>query len=872
MMPEITVTEPYNPAAIEPPIRAQWESSKCFRAPDEPGADAFYCLSMFPYPSGHLHMGHMRNYTISDVITRYHRMNGRPVLQPMGWDAFGLPAENAAIARGVPPAKWTRDNIAHMRSQLKELGFAIDWERELATCNADYYRWNQWLFLKMLERGIAYKKTGTVNWDPVDQTVLANEQVIDGKGWRTGAVVEKREIPMYYLRITDYAEDLLAALDDLAGWPERVRAMQANWIGKSVGMEVVFPYDGGELKVFTTRPDTLMGATYMAVAPEHPLALAAAERDDAVAEFIRSCTTGGVSEAELAVQEKRGIDTGFSVEHPLNGKELPVWIANYVLMGYGEGAIMAVPGHDERDFEFANKYGLPITQVIHPEANGHQYDSANWQDWYTAKENVRLVHSGEYDGLDFRAGFDAIADALEQKGLGKRRTQFRLRDWGVSRQRYWGCPIPIIHCDDCGDVPVPEKDLPVELPEDLVPDGSGSPLARSEAFLACECPRCGKPGRRETDTMDTFVDSSWYFMRYPSVDNHNAMVDERTDAWMPVDQYIGGIEHAILHLLYARFWTRVMNELELVKAREPFSNLLTQGMVLAETWYREDGNGRKTWFNPSDVDVVRDDKGRIDTARLATDGKPVQFGGIEKMAKSKNNGVDPASLVAQYGADTVRLFSMFAAPPEQSLEWSDAGVEGAWRFLKRLWQQVHDHIAAGSPVELSTAELSDEALAMRRRIHETIKKVGDDFGRRYTFNTAIAAVMECSNYLARFEVNREVDLAVAREGWTSLVRLIAPVTPHISQALWVALGHEDDILDASWPEVDESALVQQKVTVVVQVNGKVRGRIEAAPGTSRDSLQEHALAEENVSRFVADKEIRKVIVVPDKLVNIVVAA
>ena len=864
------MTEPYNPAAIEPPIRERWETSNCFRAPDEPGADAFYCLSMFPYPSGHLHMGHMRNYTISDVITRFHRMNGRPVLQPMGWDAFGLPAENAAIARGVPPAKWTRDNIAHMRTQLKELGFAIDWDRELATCNPDYYRWNQWLFLKMLERGIAYKKTGTVNWDPVDQTVLANEQVIDGKGWRTGAVVEKREIPMYYLRITDYAEDLLAALDDLDGWPERVRAMQANWIGKSVGMEVVFPYDGGELKVFTTRPDTLMGATWMAVAPEHPLARAAAERDQEVAGFIRSCSTGGVSEAELAVQEKRGIATGFSVEHPLTGRELPVWIANYVLMGYGEGAIMAVPAHDERDFEFANKYGLPITQVIQPEADGHEYDSAQWHDWYTAKENVRLVNSGAYDGLDFRAGFDAIAEALELKGLGRRRTQFRLRDWGISRQRYWGCPIPIIHCDDCGDVPVPEKDLPVELPEDLVPDGSGSPLARSEAFLACECPKCGKPARRETDTMDTFVDSSWYFMRYPSVDNDSAMVDARTDAWMPVDQYIGGIEHAILHLLYARFWTRVMNELDLVKVREPFSNLLTQGMVLAETWYREDEKGRKTWFNPSDVDVERDAKGRIASARL--DGQPVHFGGIEKMAKSKNNGVDPAALVAQYGADTVRLFSMFAAPPEQSLEWSEAGVEGAWRFLKRLWQQVHDHIAAGTPGALATDGLSDQALEMRRRIHETISKVGDDFGRRYTFNTAIAAVMECSNHLSRFEVEGEAELAVAREGWTSLVRLIAPVTPHISQALWAALGHDDDILDAGWPEVDESALVQQKLTVVVQVNGKVRGRIEAAPGTARDALQQQALAEENVSRFVADKEIRKIIVIPDKLVNIVVAA
>ncbi|MFO7762124.1 MAG: leucine--tRNA ligase [Wenzhouxiangellaceae bacterium] len=866
------MTEPYDPAALEPPIRERWEASNSFRAPDRPGADSYYCLSMFPYPSGHLHMGHMRNYTISDVITRFHRMNGRPVLQPMGWDAFGLPAENAAIARGVPPAKWTRDNIADMRDQLKALGFAIDWSRELATCDPEYYRWNQWLFLKMLERGIAYKKTGTVNWDPVDRTVLANEQVIDGKGWRTGAVVEKREIPMYYLAITEYAEDLLAALDDLDGWPERVRAMQANWIGKSVGMEITFPYEGGRLKVFTTRPDTLMGATYMAVAPEHPLARAAAERRADVAEFVRSCSTGGVSEADLAAQEKRGIDTGYTVRHPLTGQDLPVWIANYVLMGYGEGAIMAVPGHDERDFEFANKYGLPIVQVVRPEADGHGYDSTEWQDWYTAKENVRLVNSGEYDGLDYAAGFEAIARALEQKGMGARRTQFRLRDWGISRQRYWGCPIPIIHCDDCGDVPVPEQDLPVTLPEDLVPDGSGSPLARSEAFLACDCPKCGKPARRETDTMDTFVDSSWYFMRYPCADNDRAMVDERTNAWMPVDQYIGGIEHAILHLLYARFWTRVMNELGLVEVREPFANLLTQGMVLAETWYREDESGRRTWFNPSDVEVERDARGRIESARLAADGKPVHFGGVEKMAKSKNNGVDPAALVAHYGADTIRLFSMFAAPPEQSLEWSEAGVEGAWRFLKRMWQNVHDHVAAGTPGALATAGLSDPALEMRRRVHETIAKVGDDFGRRYTFNTAIAAVMECSNHLARFEVGSDTDLAVAREGWEALVRLIAPVTPHIAQALWQALGHEDDILAAGWPEADEAALVQHKVTVVVQVNGKVRGRIEAAPGAPRDALQEQALADENVVRFVADREIRKVIVVPDKLVNIVVAA
>jgi len=865
------VSEPYNPAAVEPRIRERWDAEACFKAPDRPGENAFYCLSMFPYPSGHLHMGHIRNYTISDVITRFHRANGRPVLQPMGWDAFGLPAENAAMSRGVPPAKWTRDNIAHMRGQLAELGFAIDWSRELATCDASYYKWNQWLFLKMLERGIAYKKTGTVNWDPVDQTVLANEQVIDGKGWRTGAEVVKREIPMYYLRITDYAEDLLAALDDLDGWPERVRAMQANWIGKSVGMEIEFETDQEPLKVFTTRPDTLMGATYMAVAPEHPIARKAAESDPEVEAFIASCAAGGTSEADLAVAEKRGIDTGFTARHPLTGGELPIWVANYVLMSYGEGAVMAVPAHDERDFAFANQYDLPIVQVIQPESGG-EYDAKTWHDWYIAKENVRLINSGRFDGLDYEAGFNAIAAALEEQDRGRRRTQYRLRDWGVSRQRYWGCPIPIIHCPECGDVPVPEQDLPVVLPEDLVPDGSGSPLARCEEFVVCSCPACGSPARRETDTMDTFVDSAWYFMRYPSVDNDDAMVDERTDAWMPVDQYIGGIEHAILHLLYARFWTRVMHDLDLVRTKEPFSNLLTQGMVLAETWYRSDDRNRKTWFNPSNVDVRRDEKGRIVSATLREDGEPVHFGGVEKMAKSKNNGVDPAAMVSQYGADTVRLFSMFAAPPEQSMEWSDAGVEGAWRFLKRLWQQVQDHVESGDPGVLDPAALDDDALAMRRRVHETIAKTTDDYSRRYTFNTAIAAIMECSNYLSRFRAADADTLAVAREGWESLVRLIAPITPHIGQALWNQLGHPGDILAAGWPELDESALAQQRVTIVVQVNGKVRGRIEAAPGSDRDSLQQAALAEENVARFVEDKTVRKVIVVPDKLVNIVVAA
>ena len=867
------MTEPYNPAQIEPAARARWADENSFQSPDQPTQDsgAFYCLSMFPYPSGHLHMGHMRNYSIADVITRFHRMNGRAVLQPMGWDGFGLPAENAAIAKGVPPAQWTRANIEHMRGQLQQLGFAIDWQRELATCDPEYYRWNQWLFLKMLEKGIAYKKTGVVNWDPVDQTVLANEQVIDGKGWRTGAEVEKREIPMYYLAITEYAEELLSALDDLPGWPERVRAMQSNWIGKSIGVEIEFPYDDGALKVFTTRPDTLMGATYVAVAPEHALAERAAENNAEVAEFIRTCQTGGVSEAELATQEKRGMDTGLTVRHPLTGDELPVWVANYVLIGYGEGAVMAVPGHDERDFEFANRYGLEIRQVVEVEGADAPYDSRNWQDWYPAKDGVRLINSGRYDGLDYQAGFDAIADDLEASKLGSRRTQYRLRDWGVSRQRYWGCPIPIIHCPVCGDVPVPEQDLPVRLPEDLVPDGSGSPLAKNEAFIRCQCPRCSADARRETDTMDTFVDSSWYFMRYPCVDNDRAMVDARTQAWMPVDQYIGGIEHAILHLLYARFWTRVMRDLGLIEVDEPFKNLLTQGMLLAETWYREDEAGHKQWINPSRVDVQHDEQGGISHGISLDDDQPVQFGGIEKMAKSKNNGVNPTEYVEQYGADTVRLFSMFAAPPEQSLEWSDAGVEGAWRFLKRLWQQVHEHLQAGGVESLQTESLGVDAREIRRKVHDTIAKVTDDMGRRYTFNTAIAAVMECSNYLARFKPADDAERAVAREGWSALVRLIAPVTPHISQALWQALGHDDTILDAGWPEVDEAARVQDQVTMVVQVNGKVRARIQAAPGSERESVQTIALDEENVQRFIADKTVRKVIVVPDKLVNIVVS-
>ncbi|MGY6630031.1 MAG: leucine--tRNA ligase [Wenzhouxiangella sp.] len=862
------MSENYHPAELEPAIQKQWDEQGAHRAERGDG-ERFYCLSMFPYPSGKLHMGHMRNYTICDVISRYQMMQGKQVLQPMGWDAFGLPAENAAMANGVPPAEGTRDNIAHMRGQLKSLGFAIDWERELATCDPEYYRWNQWFFLKLLERGIAYKKTGVVNWDPVDQTVLANEQVVDGRGWRTGALVEKREIPMYYLRITDYADELLESLDQLDGWPERVRTMQANWIGKSDGAEVSFACGEHTIKVFTTRPDTLMGATFMAVAAEHPLAKEAARDNTELATFIAECQKGGVSEADIATQEKLGMDTGLKAIHPLTGDELPIWVANYVLMGYGEGAIMAVPAHDERDFEFALKYDLPIRQVISL-ADGQVFDDQAWDDAYAAKDG-ELVNSGHYSGLSCQAGFDAIVADLEKQAAGKARVQFRLRDWGISRQRYWGCPIPIIHCETCGDVPVPEADLPVRLPEDLVPDGSGNPLNRCEDFLNVPCPKCGKPARRETDTMDTFVDSSWYFLRYTCPGNEQAMVDASTSQWMPVDQYIGGIEHAILHLLYARFWTKLMRDEGLVSVDEPFARLLTQGMVLADTYYREDESGRRQWFNPADVDLERDDKGRITRATLRSDGQPVQPGGIEKMAKSKNNGVDPQALVDQYGADTVRLFSMFAAPPEQSLEWSDAGVEGAWRFLRRLWSGVSQHIARGvNPGSRPTA-LGAEGRELRRLLHESMAKVGDDFGRRYTFNTAIAALMEFSNKLNRFEPASDQDHALVQECWEGLARLIAPVTPHLAESLWQRLGCQGSVFEAGWPEVDASALVRDSITVVVQVNGKVRARIEAEPGSPRDALEQAALNDENVRRFVADKTVRKVIVVPDKLVNIVVA-
>ena len=864
--------ELYQPREIEAAAQTFWDEQKSFEVSEQPGKDTYYCLSMFPYPSGKLHMGHVRNYTIGDVIARYQRMQGKNVLQPMGWDAFGMPAENAAMKNNVAPAKWTYENIAYMKNQLKSLGLAIDWSREVTTCKPDYYRWEQWLFTRLFEKGVIYRKNGTVNWDPVDQTVLANEQVIDGRGWRSGAVIEKREIPMYYFKITAYADELLESLDELPGWPEQVKTMQRNWIGKSRGMEVQFPYDQasigetGTLKVFTTRPDTLMGATYVAVAAEHPLATLAAQNNPELQAFIHECKSGSVAEADVATQEKKGLPTSLFVEHPLTGEKLPVWVANYVLMHYGDGAVMAVPAHDERDFEFATKYSLPVIPVVRTSAGDHT--PTPWQDAYN--EHGTLINSGEFDGLDFAGAFDAIEASLTKKDLGKSRTQFRLRDWGISRQRYWGCPIPIIHCDTCGDVPVPEDQLPVKLPEDVVPDGAGSPLARMPEFYECSCPKCGAPAKRETDTMDTFVESSWYFARYASPHYEGGMVDPKAaNHWLPVDQYIGGIEHAILHLLYARFFHKLMRDEGLVSSNEPFKNLLTQGMVVAETFYRLEANGSKTWFNPADVEFERDSKAKIIGAKLIADGQPVEIGGIEKMAKSKNNGVDPQSMIDQYGADTCRLFMMFASPPDMSLEWSDSGVEGSHRFLKRVWRLAQAHVTAGLPGALDTTALSDDQKAIRRSIHLAIKQAGQDVGQHHKFNTAIAQVMTLMNVLEKAPQASDQDRALLQEGLETVALLLAPITPHISHELWAALGHPDPVINAEWPVVDESALVQDTLQLVIQVNGKLRGHIDMPASATREEVEAAARTNENVLRFIDGLTIRKVIVVPGKLVNIV---
>ncbi|MBD8826490.1 leucine--tRNA ligase [Pseudomonas sp. CFBP 13602] len=864
--------ELYQPREIEAAAQSFWDAKKSFEVSEQPGKDTYYCLSMFPYPSGKLHMGHVRNYTIGDVIARYQRMQGKNVLQPMGWDAFGMPAENAAMKNNVAPAKWTYENIAYMKTQLKSLGLAIDWSREVTTCKPDYYRWEQWLFTRLFEKGVIYRKNGTVNWDPVDQTVLANEQVIDGRGWRSGALIEKREIPMYYFKITAYADELLESLDELPGWPEQVKTMQRNWIGKSKGMEVQFPYhqasigEAGTLKVFTTRPDTLMGATYVAVAAEHPLAALAARSDSALQAFIDECKSGSVAEADVATQEKRGMPTALFVEHPLSGEKLPVWVANYVLMHYGDGAVMAVPAHDERDFEFALKYDLPIKPVVRTSAG--DLTPAPWLAAYN--EHGPLINSGDFDGLDFEGAFDAIEVALIKKDLGKSRTQFRLRDWGISRQRYWGCPIPIVHCDACGDVPVPEDQLPVVLPEDVVPDGAGSPLARMPQFYECSCPKCGAPAKRETDTMDTFVESSWYFARYASPHYEGGMVDPAAaNHWLPVDQYIGGIEHAILHLLYARFFHKLMRDEGLVSSNEPFKNLLTQGMVIAETYYRLEANGSKTWFNPADVELVRDAKAKIISAKLISDGLPVEIGGTEKMAKSKNNGVDPQSMIDQYGADTCRLFMMFASPPDMSLEWSDSGVEGSHRFLKRVWRLAQAHVGQGSHAPLDVAALDDEQKTIRRAIHLAIKQASQDVGQNHKFNTAIAQVMTLMNVLEKAPQATDQDRALLHEGLEAVTLLLAPITPHISHELWQQLGHTDAVIDANWPTLDESALVQDSLQLVIQVNGKLRGQIDMPASASREEIEAAARVNENVLRFTDGLTIRKVIVVPGKLVNIV---
>ena len=853
----------YQPAELERRIQEDWADKKSFRAIDASDKPKYYCLSMFPYPSGKLHMGHVRNYTIGDVLSRYHRMRGFNVLQPMGWDAFGLPAENAAMANNVPPAKWTYDNIAYMKKQLKSLGFAIDWEREFATCTPQYYRWNQWLFLRMLEKGIAYKKTGTVNWDPVDQTVLANEQVIEGRGWRTGAVVEKREIPMYYLRITQHSEELLSALDTLPGWPERVKTMQANWIGKSFGVRLAFPYqldgEAGKLWVFTTRADTIMGVTFCAVAAEHPLAARAARRDPKLAAFVDECKRGSVMEADMATMEKKGMPTGIFVSHPLTGVQIEVWVGNYVLMSYGDGAVMGVPGHDERDFAFARKYGLPITQVIEVASKSFSLDA--WQPWYT--DHGTCVNSGNYDGLDFGQSVDAIAADLKAKGLGEKRVTWRLRDWGISRQRYWGCPIPIVHCAACGDVPVPEDQLPVVLPEDCVPDGSGNPLNQRNDFVNTSCPKCGKPAKRETDTMDTFVDSSWYFLRYACADQNGKMLDERANYWLPVDQYIGGIEHAILHLLYSRFWTKVMRDFGLVKLDEPFTRLLTQGMVLNEIFSRKADGARVQYFNPADVELEFDEHGKRTGAILKSDRQPVDSGGIRTMSKSKNNGVDPQSLIDQYGADTARFFMMFASPPEDTLAWNDDGVEGAYRFLRRLWKFAHDHLAVISAAKAATAARDDA----RRELHLLLLQANFDYERRQ-FNTVASAAMKMLNLLENNATPARAPLL--REGTSILLRILSPIAPHITQALWREFAFGPDILDAPWPVLDEAALVQDEIELVLQVNGKHRGSVRVPSDASRETVERMVLDNPNLQKYIAGQTVKKVIVVPGRLVNIVV--
>ncbi|WP_114334710.1 leucine--tRNA ligase [Marinobacter litoralis] len=857
--------EQYNPRDVEQTARDFWETNETFKVVEDPSKPKYYCLSMFPYPSGKLHMGHVRNYTIGDVISRYQRMQGKNVMQPMGWDAFGLPAENAAIANKTAPAKWTRSNIEYMKNQLKQLGFGYDWGRELATCDPEYYRWEQWFFARLYEKGLVYKKMSTVNWDPVDQTVLANEQVVDGRGWRSGALVEQKKIPQWFIRITDYAEELLNDMDDLDGWPEQVKTMQRNWIGKSTGTELTFPLKNREdgLTVYTTRPDTLMGVSYMAVAAEHPLAKAASERHPDVAEFVEQCRNSKVAEAEMATMEKKGIDTGFKAIHPLTQEEIPVWVANFVLMDYGTGALMAVPGHDERDHEFALKYKLPVKQVIAPS----DHEEIDVQEKAYTEKGI-LVSSGKYSGLTSDEAFEEIATFLEENNIGKRTVNYRLRDWGVSRQRYWGAPIPMMTLEDGTEMPVPDDRLPVRLPEDVEMDGVQSPIKADTEW--CKTEFNGQPATLETDTFDTFMESSWYYARFCSPNYDQGMLDPAAaNYWLPVDQYIGGIEHAILHLLYARFFHKLLRDVGLVDSSEPFKRLLTQGMVLAETYYRNEDNGGKSWYNPSEVTVERDGKGQVVRAVLKSDGQPVEIGGVTKMSKSKNNGIDPQSIIDEHGADTVRLFMMFAAPPEQSLEWSDSGVEGAHRFLKRLWRIVHEHTSKGEAPALDVASLTDAQKDLRRKTHETIAKVSDDISRRLTFNTSIAATMELLNEVSKLGDDEPQSRAVRQEALDVAVLVLSPIVPHICHQLWHALGHSETVVDASWPVADESAMVRSEIEVVLQVNGKVRAKQSVPADISKDDLEKLALENENVQRFTEGKTVRKVIVVPGKLVNVV---
>jgi leucyl-tRNA synthetase len=896
----------YDPRAVEARAQQHWEAADAYRVTETPDKKSFYACSMLPYPSGKLHMGHVRNYTINDMLSRYLRMNGHNVLMPMGWDAFGLPAENAALKNKVPPAAWTYDNIAYMKKQMKAMGLAIDWSREIATCQPAYYKWNQWLFIKMLEAGICERRTQTVNWDPVDQTVLANEQVIDGRGWRSGALVEKREIPGYYLNITNYAEELLGAVANpedknyLSGWPERVRLMQENWIGKSEGVRFAFSHDitgtdgqkinNGQLWVFTTRADTIMGVTFCAVAPEHPLAAHAATLKPELQAFIAECQSGGTTEAELATQEKKGQPTGLFVTHPLTGAQVEVWIGNYVLMSYGDGAVMGVPAHDERDFAFAQKYGIAIQQVIGVEGKTFSLDA--WADWYGDKQQGVCVNSGVLDGLAHKDAVAKVAELLIAQGVGEKKTTWRLRDWGISRQRYWGTPIPIIHCADCGPVPVPEKDLPVVLPEDVVPDGSGNPLKSRPDFLNVGCPKCGKPAQRETDTMDTFVDSSWYFLRYTCADNHDAMVDGRTDYWMPMDQYIGGIEHAILHLLYARFWTKVMRDLGLVKADEPFKKLLTQGMVLNHIYSRRTAKGGKDYFWPHDVEHVLDETGKVIGARLiheadSADGKlpvgtAIDYEGVGTMSKSKNNGIDPQELIEKYGADTARLYTMFTAPPELTLEWNDAAVEGSFRFLRRVWNfgmklsalpKADTAALTQGATSLADVAFGKDAKALRLEVHTVLKQVDYDY-QRMQYNTVVSGAMKLLNALEGFKGTDTPDGQIAViEGFGILLRALYPATPHLTHTLWSELGYthqQGDLLDAAWPQVDNGALVQDEIELMLQVNGKLRGSIKVSPSADKAAIEAAALAHAEFIKFSEGKAPKKVVVVPGRLVNVVV--